>query len=113
MEDLIEEIVGEIADEYDREEPNVQPLGAKRYRVNGRMPVDQLSDVLGVELPSAEWDTVGGLVLGVLGHLPAQGEQVELERLRFTAARVHGRRISEVLVEQLDPGDPEQAGGAG
>ncbi|WP_437300389.1 hemolysin family protein [Sorangium sp. So ce426] len=110
LEDVIEEIVGEIADEYDREEPDVKPAGAKAYRVKGRTPVDRLSEVLDVKLPSAEWDTVGGLVLGVLGHLPAQGEQVEIESLRFTAERVHGRRISEVLVERLEPAEPVRAG---
>ena len=72
-----------------------------------RMPVDQLSAVFDVKQPSTEWDTVGRLVLGVLGHLPAQGEQVELESLRFTAERVDGRRISEVLVEQLEPSEPK------
>ncbi|WP_438014971.1 transporter associated domain-containing protein [Sorangium sp. So ce315] len=94
LEDVLEEIVGEIADEHDREEPNVKPVGERAYRVNARTSVDQLSEVLDVKLPATAWDTVGGLMLGVLGHLPAQGEQMEIERLRFTAERVHGRRIS-------------------
>jgi CBS domain containing-hemolysin-like protein len=110
LEDVLEEIVGEIADEYDREEPNVKPVGEKAYRVNARTSVDQLSEVLDVKLPTTEWDTVGGLMLGVLGHLPAQGEQVELESLRFTAERVHGRRIAEILVEELDHEGQEERG---
>lgn len=70
LEDVLEEIVGEIADEYDREEPNVKPVGERAYRVNARTSVDQLSEVLDVKQPATAWDTVGGLMLGVLGHLP-------------------------------------------
>jgi CBS domain containing-hemolysin-like protein len=99
LEDLIEEIVGEIEDEYDREEPNVEPAGENRLRVNARLPVDELSELVGVELPNTEWDTVGGLMMGILGRLPAQGETVEFDQLRFTAERVQGRRIAKILVE--------------
>jgi CBS domain containing-hemolysin-like protein len=106
LEDLLEEIVGEIVDEYDREEPNVEPAGENRYRVNARLPVDELNELLDLELPNSEWDTVGGLMMGALGRLPQQGEQVEFERLRFTAERVHGRRIAKVLIERVN----EEAG---
>ncbi len=101
LEDLLEEIVGEIADEYDREEPQVEPAGDGRYRVNARLPVDELNELLEAELPDDEWDTVGGLIMGILGRLPTQGEKVEFEGLRFTAERVQGRRISKVLIERL------------
>jgi magnesium and cobalt exporter, CNNM family len=105
MEDLLEEIVGEIVDEYDVEEPNVEPAGDGRYRVNARLPVDELNDLMEVELPNQEWDTVGGLMMGILGRLPSQGEEVEFEGLRFTAERVQGRRIAKVLVERA-PSQP-------
>ena len=101
LEDLLEEIVGEIEDEYDREEPNVEPAGEDRLRVNGRLPVDELNELLDVELPNTEWDTVGGLVMGILGRVPAVGEQVEFEGLRFTTERVQGRRIGKILIERL------------
>jgi CBS domain containing-hemolysin-like protein len=101
LEDLLEEIVGEIADEYDREEPQVEPAGDGSYLVNARMPVDELSELLDVELPQEEWDTVGGLMMGLLGRLPGQGEEVELAGLKFTAERVKGRRIAKVLVERV------------
>jgi CBS domain containing-hemolysin-like protein len=101
LEDLLEEIVGEIVDEYDREEPNVEPAGDGRFRVNARLPVDELNELVQVELPNEEWDTVGGLMMGILGRLPTQGESVEFEGLRFTAERVQGRRIAKVLVERL------------
>ncbi|MCA1830325.1 MAG: hemolysin family protein [Actinobacteria bacterium] len=98
LEDLLEEIVGEIADEYDREEPQVQPVDDSTLRVSGRLNVDELSELLDVELPNTEWDTVGGLMSGLLGKLPARGEEVEYQGLRFVAERVQGRRISKVLV---------------
>jgi len=101
LEDLLEEIVGEIEDEYDREEPNVEPAGTDSYRVNARLPVDELSELLGIDLPDTEWDTVGGLVMGLLGRLPEQGESVEFDHLRFTAERVQGRRISKLLIERI------------
>jgi CBS domain containing-hemolysin-like protein len=100
IEDLIEEIVGEIADEYDQEEPEVVPLEDGCYRVDGRMSVDDLNDLLDVELPNEEWDTVAGLMYGLLGAVPTQGERVAFEDMTFTAERVQGRRIAKVLVER-------------
>jgi CBS domain containing-hemolysin-like protein len=105
LEDLLEEIVGEIEDEYDRAEPDIEPTADGRFRVNGRLPVDELNEFLESELPSEEWDTVGGLMMGILGHLPSQGEQCEFDGLRFTAERVQGRRISKVLVERTSGPD--------
>ena len=60
------------------------------------------------ELPNEEWDTVGGLMMGILGRLPTQGERVEFEGFRFTAERVQGRRVSKIMVERL-PGEPVRA----
>jgi CBS domain containing-hemolysin-like protein len=111
LEDLLEEIVGEIADEYDREEPNVEPAGDGRFLVNARLPVDELNELLDVELPNEEWDTVGGLMMGALGRLPAQGEHVEFEGLKFTAQRVQGRRIAKVMVELAQSAPAPEAGG--
>jgi CBS domain containing-hemolysin-like protein len=111
LEDLLEEIVGEITDEYDREEPQVEPAGDGRFRVNARLPVDELNELLEVELPNEEWDTVGGLMMAVLGHLPHQGERVDFEGLRFIAERVQGRRIAKVLIERLAPRPVREEGG--
>ena len=108
LEDLLEEIVGEIVDEYDREDPNVEPAGDGRYRVNGRLPVDELNELMDVELPQEDWDSVGGLMMGILGRVPVQGEHVELKGLRFTAEQIKGRRISKVLVEWVDGEDGDQ-----
>ena len=98
MEDLLEEIVGENEDEYDRREPKLEPVGDETFRVKGGLPIGELSELLDVELPEDEWDTVGGLISGLLGHLPKKGEEVEFQGLRFRTERVQGRRISKVLV---------------
>ena len=98
IEDLLEEIVGEIADEYDRDEPQVQPIDENTLRVNGRLPIDELNELLDVELPNTEWDTVGGLMAGLLGHLPEQGEECAFQGLSFRAERVQGHRIAKVLI---------------
>jgi CBS domain containing-hemolysin-like protein len=70
LEDLLEEIVGDIADEYDVEEPSVERLPDGALRVPGGTSIDDVSDELGIELPDTEWDTVGGLVFNLLGHVP-------------------------------------------
>jgi CBS domain containing-hemolysin-like protein len=100
IEDILEEIVGEIVDEYDREETLVERLDGDRWRVDARLPVDDLDELADTHLPDEEWDTVGGLLFGLLGHVPQPGEQVEVDALRLTAERVKGRRIATVLVER-------------
>jgi CBS domain containing-hemolysin-like protein len=103
LEDLLEELVGEISDEYDREEPGLVPVAEGIYRVDGKVAIDEVNELLGVELPDEEWDTVGGLMLGLLGSIPAEGEEVAFRNLTFKAERVQGRRISKVLIERREP----------
>ena len=100
LEDLLEEIVGEIEDEYDRDEPQVKPIDENTLLVNGRLPIDELSELLNVELPDAEWDTVGGLMAGLLGAVPRKGEEVTFQGLTFRAERVQGHRIAQVLIRK-------------
>lgn len=97
IEDLIEEIVGEIVDEYDEEEPMIVEVDGA-WIVDARLDVDDLAEVVGVELPSEEWDTVGGLVLGLAGRVPEEGEAFSHKGLLFTADSVSGRRVSKVRV---------------
>jgi len=101
LEDLIEELVGEIRDEYDREEPMVEPLAAGDVRVNARMPVDEVNDLLHASLPEGDWDSIGGLVLHLLGHVPAVGEAVEADGWELVAEKVQGRRIRAVRIRSL------------
>jgi CBS domain containing-hemolysin-like protein len=98
LEDLIEELVGEIVDEFDVEDPLMEPLPNGDWRVNARMPLDELNDLLRLELPEGDWDTVGGLVFNMLGHVPAEGEAVEIDGHRLRAERVQGRRIGRVRI---------------
>ena len=87
-----------IVDEYDTEEPAVEPLEGGGIRAPGRTPIDEVNEVLGVELPDTEWDTVGGLVFNLLGHVPEAGETVRFQGLEFRTERVEGRRIASVAI---------------
>ncbi len=98
LEDLLEEIVGEITDEYDVEGPSVEHLPDGTLRVPGRCSIDDLSEELDMELPDTEWDTVGGLVFNLLGHVPEEGEAVGFQGLEFRTERVQGRRIVSVVI---------------
>ncbi|MGI8874577.1 MAG: hemolysin family protein [Egibacteraceae bacterium] len=102
IEDILEEIVGEIVDEYDAEEELVEQVPDHALRVDARLPISDLAALLDAELPSDEWDTVGGLLFGVLGHVPDPGEHVDVSGVRLTAELVRGRRIAKVLVDRLD-----------
>jgi CBS domain containing-hemolysin-like protein len=96
IEDLLEELVGEIIDEYDDEEPLVTLLDEGGYLIGGRMGVDELEELLGIDLPDDEWDTVGGLLLGLAGRVPKEGESFDYDTHVFTAERVQGRRVARV-----------------
>jgi CBS domain containing-hemolysin-like protein len=99
IEDLVEEIVGEMVDEYDEEEPMiVEEDGA--WTVDARLDVDELAELVDAELPSDEWDTVGGLVLELAGRVPVEGEHFEHNGMVFTAVAVHGRRVAKVRVQR-------------
>jgi putative hemolysin len=103
LEDLIEELVGEIVDEYDVEEPPIEPLPGGDVRVNARMPIDELNELLEAEFPEGDYDTVGGLVYYLLGHVPSEGETVDYDGRRLRAERVQGRRIGRVRISKLEP----------
>lgn len=102
LEDLIEELVGDISDEYDREVPEIEELSEGRYRVSARLPIDELGDLFGLELDDDEVDSVGGLITKVLGRLPVAQSRATVSGLILTADRTEGRRkrLSTVLVER-------------
>jgi CBS domain containing-hemolysin-like protein len=108
IEDLLEEIVGEIVDEHDHEDPLVATLEDGGWRIDARLGVDDLNQLLGSDLPEEGWDTVGGLVFGTLGRVPVAGESIELEGVELTVERVQGRRVVEVVVHRrtrVEPAD--------
>ncbi len=98
LEDLIEELVGEIVDEFDVEEKPFERLESGELSVSARLPVDEVNEMIDGRLPEGPWDTVGGLVFDLLGHVPAAGEAVTVDGLRLVADRVNGRRIERVRI---------------
>ncbi|HTR70799.1 MAG TPA: hemolysin family protein [Mycobacteriales bacterium] len=104
IEDILEEIVGEIADEYDRETPQVEDLGEGKVRVNVRLPVDEIEDMFDVNFDLEDVETVGGLLAAELGRVPLPGAAVTAHGLTFTAEGAEGRRkqVGTVLIERVD-----------
>ena len=119
VEDLIEEIVGDIRDEHDESTPEVVRISGG-HRVSGLLRTDEVADVIGFRAPEGDYETIGGLVMAVLGHIPAEGESVDLTafdadappdrqpRWRATVARMEGRRIDQLDLVRLSP--PESPG---
>ncbi|MCH7734878.1 MAG: HlyC/CorC family transporter [Chloroflexi bacterium] len=101
VQDLIEEIVGELVDEFDTDEPEMQRISDVEIRVDARMPLDTLRQELGVEIESEGFDTVGGLVYRELGKMPSPGDQVAIEGIRLTVESTMGRRIRNIRVRRL------------
>jgi len=102
LEDLIEEIVGEIVDEYDTEEPLVERLKDGSFRVDARIAIDEFNDISGMNLPEGAWDTVGGLVFDEFGRVPAVGEACVVQGHQLKIQRVQGRRISRVNITSVE-----------
>ena len=108
IEDILEEIVGDIQDEYDADEDEyVQPLAGHGYLLNARIDVDTLAALLDIELPDENADTLGGMLYGLLGRVPQQGESVTYDGWRFSVVLLDGRRIEQVRVEPVEPVDFE------
>ncbi|WP_219507513.1 hemolysin family protein [Nonomuraea ceibae] len=105
IEDVLEEIVGEITDEYDQEAPRVEPMPGGALRVTARMPVDELAELFDTEIEVDDVETVGGLLAHALGRVPIAGSQAEVAGLRLTAESLAGRRnrISTVVVRRVLP----------
>lgn len=109
IEDVIEQIVGEISDEYDKgEEGFIKKHRDDRYTVKARTPISDFNDYFGTHLEDEEFDTIGGLVLKTLGHMPSRGESVDFGEYRFTILRSDARRIHLLRVSTLPGGDAVQ-----
>ncbi|OKI45758.1 hypothetical protein A6A27_37650 [Micromonospora sp. CB01531] len=115
IEDILEEIVGEITDEYDVERPPVEHLADGAVRVAARLPVENLGELFDTELPTDEVETVGGLLAQSLGRVPIPGAEAEVAGLRLIAEGTTGRRnrIDTVLVRRVAPSDASDNGGRG
>ena len=109
LEDLIEEIVGEIVDEYDTESAEAVELGDGSYRVSARMSIDDLGELFDIELDDDEVDTVGGLLAKALGRVPIVGSSVEVDGVSLRAERLEGRRnrVSHIIAAQVPKVDTD------
>ncbi len=101
LEDVLEELVGEIEDEFDRGGHLVRRVGAGRHLVPGALRADRVGELFGQELPDGEYETVAGFLLDQLGHIPEPGESATCGRLEFTVTRLEGVRITEIAVREL------------
>ncbi len=111
IEDLLESIVGNMQDEFDNEEDEVTQLDDDSFEIDGTLSIDELGELLGLEFPEGDYDTVAGFLLDLLGHIPEEDEEtvIEYENLTFTVQEMDDRRIEQVLVCRTpvtDEGDP-------
>jgi len=100
LEDVIEELVGEVQDEFDREAPMFREDSGV-FLINGLMPLSDVRERLGLELPEEPYDTVGGMIFGRLGRLAQVGDTIDVEGCRFTVTAVDGRRVAQVKAKKL------------
>jgi len=106
LEDLLEEIVGEIGDEFDMPEAGVLRIGRGRVRIGGSFPIDEFNERFGTDLPVDDYHTVGGFVFGELGRAPKVGDSVSYDGARFEVASTDGPRIIQVDVTLAAAGAP-------
>ncbi len=104
IEDILEEIVGEIRDEFDDEEPSVHERPDGSYEVDGRIPIGVVNDALGARFESEDFDTVGGLVLSALGRAPDVGDEVNLDGYTLRVEETDGPRVAQVVVREREDG---------
>jgi putative hemolysin len=109
LEDLLEEVVGEIADEYDEPERLLQRVDARTYRVSGKLPIDELNAAAGLSISHEEFDTVGGWVLDLFGRVPRKAERAETADVTVTVEKIERTRVVEVLVTLKSPAPREAA----
>ena len=102
LEDLLEEIVGEIEDEFDLPDETVEQLDERRIRVHGTFPIDDFNEQFGKDMPQEDFHTLAGFVFGQLGRAPESGDEIVWDALRFTVVEVEGARIEKLEVEFLE-----------
>jgi putative hemolysin len=110
LEDLLEEIVGEIEDEYDLPDESVQQIDERRVRIGGTFPIDDFNERFHKEVPLEDYHTVAGFVFGRLGRVAQEGDEVVWNGLRFGVIETEGARIEQLEVEFLDEAESEAVG---
>jgi putative hemolysin len=109
LEDLVEELIGDIQDEYDVDESRPRQLHGGELEVDGLLNLDEFAELTGIDLPEGPYETVAGYLLAALGHLPGEGESAEVLGRRLTVTELDGRRISRVRVSAVRPASPAGA----
>ena len=109
LEDLLEEIVGEIEDEFDVPDEPVEQIGEDSFRVDGRFSIDEFNERFGTELPDEDFHTVAGFVFGQLGRAPQPGDDVEHDGMRFDVLEVKGNRIERIAVTFVERPQPRDS----
>jgi putative hemolysin len=102
LEDLLEEIVGEIEDEFDLPADGIERIDDRTVRISGTFAIDQFNEEMGTELPAEDYHSVAGFVFGLLGRAPEAGDEVEHEGIRFLVDEVEGTRIQGLTVAFTD-----------
>jgi CBS domain containing-hemolysin-like protein len=110
IEDIIEELVGEIQDEFDEGEAEIEDIGDGVYAIDGRIPITEVNDYFGVDLPHEDFDTIGGYVLGVLGRPPEPGDTVEVDGVILQVKSVDGPRVSMLTLQRKEDARSERSG---
>jgi putative hemolysin len=110
LEDLVEELIGDIQDEYDEEASHPRQLHGGELEVDGLLNLDEFAEQTGLELPEGPYETVAGYLLASLGHLPENGESAEVAGRKLTVTQLDGRRIARVLVSPASPPAPDGEG---
>ena len=107
LENVLEELVGPIQDEFDREPPQITPTGNGVFEVEASCPLDVLAEQVGLEIPETEAETVGGLILDILGRLAKTGDMVEVSGHRLTVVRADPTRIRRIRIEPVEKTEVE------
>jgi CBS domain containing-hemolysin-like protein len=110
IEDIIEELVGEIQDEFDEGEAEIEEIGDGVYAIDGRIPITEVNDYFDVDLPHEDFDTIGGYVLGVLGRPPEPGDTVEVDGVILQVKSVDGPRVSMLTLQRKEDARSERSG---
>jgi CBS domain containing-hemolysin-like protein len=108
LEDLLEEIVGEIEDEFDVAEVQIEQLDDDTYRIDGMFPIDEFNERFGTNLPDDDFHTLAGFVFGQLGRAPQPGDDVEYDGMRFDVLEVDGSRIEKLVVNFIERPSPRR-----
>lgn len=108
LEDMIEEIMGDIQDEHDMEEPSYRRIDADTIEVNASLRIDEINDKLGFNLENEEADTVGGLVFAELDRVPKKGDKISTKGIEFVVQKMDGHRIEKLLLTKVKKEEADQ-----